>query len=167
MPSGGGLREGRRDPDLHGGQRPGRPQPAAAPRTSGSRWERLRRRSRARRTFRSPLGHFKSPFFDGGKYYAYVRFHAAWPVYCDDAQALVVTQYRPGMPVIVVRRVGKGLVAVIGDTCFAMNKNLEHEDGSPFEGLRENADFWRWFLALLGDNPKAMWYPPKPKPESK
>jgi len=61
----------------------------------------------------------------------------------------VVTQHQPGVPVIVVRRVGKGLVAVIGDTCFAMNKNLEREDGSPFEGLRENAVFWRWFLALL------------------
>ena len=114
-----------------------------------------------------PLGHFKSPFFDGGNYFAYVRFHAAWPVYCDDPQALVVTQHQPGVPVIVVRRVGKGLVAVIGDTCFAMNKNLEREDGSPFEGLRENAVFWRWFLALLRDRPKEMWYPPNPKPESK
>jgi len=113
-----------------------------------------------------PLGYFKSPFFDGGDYFAYVRFHAAWPVVCDDPQALVVTQHQPGVPVIVVRRVGKGLVAVIGDTCFAMNMNLEHEDGSPFEGLRENAVFWRWFLALLRDRPQEMWYPPDPKLQS-
>ncbi len=64
------------------------------------------------------------------------------------------------MAVIIVRRYGRGLVAVIGDTAFAMNKNLENEDGSPFEGMRENADFWRWFLALLGEG--QMWFPPKP-----
>ena len=42
-----------------------------------------------------------------------------------------------------------------------MNKNLERESGEPFEGMRENADFWRWFLALLGEGD--MWYPPRPE----
>ena len=111
-----------------------------------------------------PLGHFKSPYFNGGDYYAFVRFHAAWPVYCDDPKALVVTAYKPEKPVIVVRRLRRGAVAVIGDTCFAMMKNLENEDGSPIEGLRENAVFWRWFLALLGDG--EPWYPPKPQVET-
>ena len=54
-------------------------------------------------------------------------------------------------------------MAVIGDTCFAMIKNLENEDGTPIEGLRENAVFWRCFLALLGDG--QPWYPPKPQVE--
>ena len=39
-----------------------------------------------------------------------------------------------------------------------MNKNLEQENGQPFEGLRENADFWRWLTTLLRDEP--MWLPP-------
>jgi hypothetical protein len=111
-----------------------------------------------------PLGHFKSPFFNGGDYFNFVRFHAAWPVYCDDPKALVVTEYESGKPVIIVRRLRHGAVAVIGDTCFAMMKNLENEDGSPIEGMRENAVFWRWFLALLGD--KEPWYPPKPQIEA-
>jgi hypothetical protein len=110
-----------------------------------------------------PLGHFKTPFFDGGDYRAYVRFHAAWPIDCDDPNRLVVSHYPPDKLLIVVRRVGRGLVAVIGDTCFAMNKNLELESGVPFEGKRENADFWRWFLALLGEREEEMWYPPKPE----
>ena len=50
---------------------------------------------------------------------------------------------------------------MIGDTGFAMNKNLEWENGAPFEGMRENADFWRWFITYLNDQP--MWIPPKPK----
>jgi hypothetical protein len=110
-----------------------------------------------------PLGHFKSPFFDGGDYHAYVRYHAAWPIYCDDPDALVVSYAPPDKPLIVIRRLGRGLVAVVGDTCFAMNKNLELESGEPFEGQRENAVFWRWFLALLGEG--ESWYPPKPESE--
>jgi hypothetical protein len=116
-----------------------------------------------RRAAPRPLGHFKSPFFDGRDYFAYVRFHAGWPVFCDDPAALVVTKHPPELPLIVVRRFGRGLVAVIGDTCFAMTKNLEHEYGEPFEGMRENADFWHWFLALLRDRPDQMWFPPNPK----
>ncbi len=110
-----------------------------------------------------PLGYFKNPFFEGGDYYAFVRFHAAWPVYCSDPQAMVLTKYSEGKPVIVARRLKKGVVAVIGDTCFAMNKNLEHEHGEPFDGMRENAVFWRWFLPLLTDD--QPWYPPKPEAE--
>jgi hypothetical protein len=108
-----------------------------------------------------PLGHFKAPYFDGGDYLAYVRYHAAWPIFCDDPEAMNVSYYPDDKPLIVVRRYGHGLAAVIGDTCFAMNKNLELESGEPIEGLRENADFWRWFLALLGEG--ESWYP-QPQP---
>jgi hypothetical protein len=107
-----------------------------------------------------PLGHFKSPYFDGGDHQARVRFYAGWPVQCDDPNAWIVARYRPDKPLIVIRRFGKGRIAVVGDTCFAMNKNLEHRGGEPFDGLRENADFWRWFLASLGGS--EPWYPPKP-----
>ncbi len=135
-----------------------------------------------------PLGHFKSPFFNGRynyafvnfhagwpnmrmriemariNYLAFVRFHAAWPVYCDDPTAYVAAATEQGKPVIVVRQLRSGVVAVIGDTCFAMMKNLENEDGTPIEGLRENTVFWRWFLASVGGS--GPWYPPKPQIEA-
>jgi hypothetical protein len=105
-----------------------------------------------------PLGHFKSPYLRTGTQYQYVRFHAAWPVACTDPQAQVIAYGRNEVPVIILRRVGRGTIVVIGDTCFAMNKNLERQDGSPIEGMRENAHFWRWFITVLRDEP--MWIPP-------
>jgi hypothetical protein len=109
-----------------------------------------------------PLGHFKSPFFNGGSYLAYVRFHAAWRVVSDDPHRLTISFCPPDHEVIVMRRVGLGLVVVVGDTYFATNKNLENEGGEPFEGRRENAVFWRWLLALMRDgmNEGKPWYPP-------
>ncbi|MCC6124609.1 MAG: hypothetical protein IT426_06590 [Pirellulales bacterium] len=119
-----------------------------------------------------PLGHFKSPYFNGGNYYRYVRFHAAWPVWHDDLDlpkedplARARAYAPPEIPVIITRKLGKGSATVIGDTCFAMNVNLERIDGSPFEGLRENADFWRWLLPVLCGGER--WDPPnvEKKPE--
>jgi hypothetical protein len=127
-----------------------------------------------------PLGHFKAPYFSvPGEYEAFVRFRAAWPIDCSDPEAKTIakgfadrpfdpaaggfrTEGKIEMPVIIIRDVGKGKVVVIGDTEFATNKNLENEDGSPIEGLRENADFWRWLIPKLrGTTP---WYPPKQQP---
>jgi len=112
-----------------------------------------------------PLGHFKSPFFDAHEqgYMAYVRFHSGWGVECPIQPQLVVTNFPPDVPLIVVLRKGNGLVAVIGDSGFAMNKNLEVEGGYPFEGMRENAVFWRWFLSLLrnGVDEGEVWFPQK------
>jgi len=105
-----------------------------------------------------PMGHFKSPYLQSEDRRVYVRFHAAWPVLCTEADAQVIAYGRDNLPVIVLRRVGAGKVVVIGDTRFATNDNLEREDGEPFEGLRENADFWRWFLTLVRDEPP--WVPP-------
>jgi len=104
------------------------------------------------------LGHFKSPYLESAGKRVYVRFHAGWPVACNDAGAHVMAYGRDNRPMIIMRRVGKGTVLLIGDTCFAMNKNLEYENGAPFEGLRENADFWRWLLTVLRNEP--MWIPP-------
>jgi hypothetical protein len=120
-----------------------------------------------------PCSHFKTPYFQGEDYEAFVRFDAAWPIVCLDqpSQRLLITERDGLMPddptfhLIEVRRLGQGLIAVIGDTGFGMNKNLEHEDGSPFEGLRENADFWRWFMDLLRTG-ETQWIPPyTPPPE--
>jgi hypothetical protein len=110
-----------------------------------------------------PLGHFKSPYFNGGDYYAFVRFHAGWPMDCDDPNQLLITFYPPDVPVIALRRHGLGLVTVVGDTAFAQNRNLENKDGSPFEGMRENAVFWRWLLAMFRDGmgEGERWFPQK------
>jgi hypothetical protein len=112
------------------------------------------------------MGHFKSPYLRSGDQRVYVRFHAAWPISCNDPEAQVLTYGHNNLPVIILRRLGAGKIVVIGDTCFAMSKNLEREGGEPFEGLRENADFWRWFIARLRD--QEMWIPPalQSRPES-
>lgn len=113
-----------------------------------------------------PMSHFKSPYLRTENRRVFVRFHAAWPVACSDPQAQVLAYGKGNLPVIVMRRVGAGKVVVIGDTRFATNDNLEREDGQPFEGLRENADFWRWFITVLRDDP--AWVPPalRDRPES-
>ncbi len=106
----------------------------------------------------TPLGYFKSPYLESEGKRVYVRFHAAWPVVSTDPNAHVIA-YGPGnQPVIIMKRLDAGIVVLVGDTCFAMNKNLEYENGAAFEGLRENADFWRWLLSMLRD--ETMWVPP-------
>jgi hypothetical protein len=113
-----------------------------------------------------PWGHFKSPYLDfGNGRYAYVRFDAGWPIRCSDLGTRVIA-YGPGnKPVLLVRPIGQGKFVLVGDTGFAMNKNLEHEGGEPFEGMRENADFWRWFLPeMTGQDPHWMPSPPATQP---
>lgn len=106
-----------------------------------------------------PLGHFKSPYVEVGGYRAHVRFHAAWPVSSSDPTARVMAYGHGDVPVILMRTIGSGKVVLIGDSWFAANKNLEREGGEPFEGMRENSDFWRWLIAdLTGRTP---WYPAK------
>jgi hypothetical protein len=104
------------------------------------------------------MGHFKSPYLESGDQRVHVRFHAAWPVSCNDPTARVIAYGHNNLPVIILRQLGAGKVVVIGDTCFVANKNLEWEGGEPFEGMRENADFWRWFITQLRD--QEMWIPP-------
>ncbi len=114
------------------------------------------------------MGHFKSPYLSSetGNQRVHVRFHAAWPVSCNDPTARVIAYGLNNLPVITLRQLGAGKVVVIGDTCFVANMNLEWEGGEPFEGMRENADFWRWFITQLRD--QEMWIPPalESKPES-
>ncbi len=117
-----------------------------------------------------PFGHFKAPYFNGGDYMAYVRFHAAWSVESTEpgAQPLAFGPRNPltatDPSVIQMRRLGRGKFIVVADSDFASCQNLENEGGQPFEGLRENADFWRWFVTYLNDQP--TWTPPKPLPQT-
>jgi len=129
-----------------------------------------------------PMSHFKVPYVQSSdrRRSAYVRYHASWPVAntARDPEKRIPgtklfetrviangrgTHAGQDLPVIMFRRVGKGKFVVIGDTCFVMNKNLERKDGRPVEGMRENADFWRWFLeALLTDPDPPKWNPLAP-----
>ena len=61
-------------------------------------------------------------------------------------------------PLVAGARVGEGSVVLVGDTCFAMNKNLEYGGGEPFYGRYDNAHFWRWLISWLTD--EEDWLPP-------
>ena len=111
-----------------------------------------------------PMGHFKSPFLRSGDQLAHVRFHAGWPVAAGDVEARVIAYGKDGELIIVSRAVGEGQFILIGDACFAMNKNLEWENGALVEGKRENADFWRWLITDLKG--EAKWIPPLLRGES-
>ncbi len=107
-----------------------------------------------------PMGHFRTPYLDTGKYQVHVGFYAGWPVEGKENAEILVHGF-DNLPVVVRTHVGQGKLILIGDTCFAMNKNLEAREGEPPRGFVENAHFWRWFIAGLSD---VEWIPPEPKP---
>ena len=89
---------------------------------------------------------------------------AAWEVKCTAKggwkEWATSSDGKRGRPFIVSRRAGLGHVAVIGDTYFATNQNLEYAaDVTP-----KNVIFWRWFLTCVTD--REEWIPPKPDPET-
>ena len=106
---------------------------------------------------------------DQGDYAVGIRLHAAWPVESldDGAEVLAyghnqlrIVDSDTELPVVLSREVGRGQVVLIGDTGFAMNKNLEYVGGEPFSGGYENAHFWRWLIGRLTG--QAEWTPPRP-----
>jgi hypothetical protein len=76
----------------------------------------------------------------------------------DRGEAQVLVRSPQGQPIVVARQIGRGRVVVIGDTCFALNKNLEYIGGQPFGGRYDNAHFWRWLLGHVALAP--AWSPP-------
>jgi hypothetical protein len=136
--------------------------PASPVPTTGSGWE------------PEPFGRTRADYLEveeeeNQRYQVAVRLHAAWPVEARTAGAevlaygrnrLPVVRSETELPVILTRAVGQGQVVLIGDTCFAMNKNLEYIGGEPFFGAYENAHFWRWLLTRLQGQPE--WIPPRP-----
>lgn len=95
-----------------------------------------------------------------GSHDCFVWFDAAWPIECDALDVEVLCHDFDERPILAVQPVGRGCVAVVGDTGFAMNKNLEYAGGQSFGGGYENAHFWRWFLGLLRG--ESSWIPPAP-----
>ncbi len=114
-----------------------------------------------------PLGHVRADYGAADPSQAQaalpsVQFYAAWPVSAVAGDAQVLVRAPNGQPVVVCRRVGRGRVVVIGDTGFALNKNLEYVGGEPFDGRYDNANFWRWLICRVTDRPE--WSPPVPPP---
>jgi len=105
-----------------------------------------------------PMGHFRGMYLTGKDYHADVLFHAGWPIQFPPQTTKLLVQGMEGAPVMACAQVGRGKVLVIGDTGFAMNKNLEYVTGDPFEGRYDNAQFWRWLITYINDQPQ--WRPP-------
>ncbi len=107
--------------------------------------------------------HFCTRYLDAqttGSHDCYVWFNAAWPIECNGSDTTIIARDFDDRPILAMRRFGQGMVVVVGDTGFAMNKNLEYVGGEPFEGGHENAHFWRWLLTYLNGGPS--WIPPPP-----
>jgi hypothetical protein len=110
-----------------------------------------------------PMGRMRAIYLrvedeDGSLHDLGVNFFAGWPVELagDDGEILVYGKL--DLPLAVLREFGQGSVVVIGDSAFALNKNLEYFEGQPFDGRYDNAHFWRWLLdQLIGDQ---QWLPP-------
>ncbi len=110
-----------------------------------------------------PMGHVRSLYLDAnqygvGDYRVGVTFHAAWPVESQGEPAEVLVAGLRERPIVVSRDHGNGTVVVVGDSSFAMNKNLEYIGGEPFNGRYENSYFWRWLISRLTTD--QQWFPP-------
>lgn len=117
-----------------------------------------------RRTEPRPMGYFRTPYLDTGKYRVHMGLFAGWPVDGDGPGVELLVRGFDDLPVVVSARVGRGRLFLFGDTYFAANKNLEAEDGHEEQIFRENSVFWRWFLGELNGR---KFTPPEPAPESK
>lgn len=105
----------------------------------------------------APMGHFRTLYRPvGGDYDAGLRVYHGWPVQCARTDELV--RGFDNLPIIALRDVGRGKVVLVGDTAFAMNKNLEYTGGEPFSGRYDNAQFWRWLIGFLTG--QEQWLPP-------
>ena len=107
-----------------------------------------------------PTGNSYTPYLELDKNrYAQLLLYAGWPVKGLHSDVGTVAGGRNGEAVAVARPVGKGRLVVIGDTNFALNRNLELASGEPLFGNRANVDFWRWLFGRFADRPD--WTPPE------
>jgi hypothetical protein len=109
---------------------------------------------------------------DGTSYTVSLRLYAAWPVEAlkmnsDNTEVIAYARNTlpyvesdTELPVVLLHSIKEGLIVLIGDARFAMNRNLEYVGGEPFAGRHDNALFWRWLLTQLKGEPQ--WVPPRP-----
>jgi hypothetical protein len=107
-----------------------------------------------------PLGCGHWMYLKNTGYKNHLMCYAGWPIRCPDDLSKVsfwVPADEQRTPAAMMS-LGRGKVFVIGDTGFALNKNLENAAGTLTADRRENAHFWRWFLAYATGQP--VWSPP-------
>ena len=113
-----------------------------------------------------PLGCVFGPYMEQGDRKANVQFYAAWPVGGAGAEPLVKwsggtfsgSEKSQEHPIVVRKREEGGEVVLIGDSGFAMNKNMGFELGD----TAENLAFWQWLLA--SEARQENWVPPAQGP---
>ena len=106
-----------------------------------------------------PAGCVQPFYLDLPDRQARVMLFAGWPIRHPAEGAMALAYGDDGSPVMALGHFGKGAVILVGDSCFAMNKNLERVDGELLYGFHDNPDFWRWLIADLTGRPE--WIPPK------
>jgi hypothetical protein len=106
----------------------------------------------------SPHEHRRRAYFDLPQGPACAVLYSAWPVECNAEDATVLLENENGQPVAVSAPVGEGTLVLIGDSDFAVNRNLENDAGLLVEPVQENTAFWRWLIAKVRD--RKQWVPP-------
>lgn len=106
-----------------------------------------------------PMGCVRAAYLSSPESRADVIIYAGWPIEYPPQSTRLMVAGREEKAVMALAHVGQGKVLVVGDTAFAMNKNLEYVTGDPFDGKYENAHFWRWLATYINDQPQ--WIPPE------
>jgi len=106
----------------------------------------------------SPHEHRRRVYFNLPEGPACAVLFSAWPVECSAEGSEVLLRNEANQPVAVSVPVGEGTIVLIGDSDFAINRNLENDAGLLIEPVRENTAFWRWLIARVRDGQD--WVPP-------
>jgi len=104
-----------------------------------------------------PLGAFRQLYGESGGSKHYVNIYAGWPLKIEKGNATVFLYWADQnneAPVMAGVQIGSGMAAVIADTNFAINQNLE----SSVNEFPDNIKFWRWFLSRITGS--EAWNPP-------
>ena len=72
----------------------------------------------------TPLGRCTDSYILNKKEYK-ITFNNAWPIVFDRTDNATVLSRPLGFPAAVTKKLGNGVVTVIGDSGFLLNKNLE------------------------------------------
>jgi len=107
-----------------------------------------------------PLGAFRQIYSEANNSKHYINFYAAWPLKIENQDASIYVYWSDednDHPVVAAVPVGSGVAAVISDTNFAINLNIE----TLANQFPDNINFWRWLLPWITG--KEPWNPP-PEP---
>jgi Domain of unknown function (DUF4350) len=97
-----------------------------------------------------PLGSFRQNFGESSESKHYIDTYAAWPVQLDNISANIYLFWTEGdreEPVVAGAPFGTegGVIAIVADTNFAVNQNLE----TLASEYPDHINFWHWFLPKI------------------